>query len=526
MGEGEPILKMRGIRKAFGSTVALDGVDFDVERGEVRALIGENGAGKSTLMKVLSGAIAPDAGEMFLEGKPYGPADPAAARRSGIAMIYQELTLAPELTVEDNITLGLERHPFGLLRRGKVRPRVREVLSILHHPEISPTRRVRDLGMGSQQLVEVARALFADAKIIVMDEPTSSLSQSDTEALFEVIGRLKRSGVSIIYISHFLEEVKRVADKFTVLRDGRVAGSGVVAETSIGEIVEMMVGRKLDEMFPRVEHEIGEPVLVLDDVWGDDLPRGVSLVLRRGEILGIAGLVGAGRTETLRAVYALEPVRRGEVRVATVEGPRRPARHPSQRLAQGLGMLSEDRKEEGLAVRMSVADNLTLANLGDFARWGWINLRRRREVTRRWIERMDIRAAGPERPVADLSGGNQQKVALARLLQQDLDVLLLDEPTRGVDVGSKVQIYRLIGDLAAQGKAIVFVSSYLPELLGVCDTLAVMHRGRLSEIRPVDRWTKQEIMAWATMGSGRALGDAPEVSAAGTGGVATKAPGD
>lgn len=496
-----PLLQMRGIKKRFGLTVALDGVDFDVNRGEVHALIGENGAGKSTLVKVLSGAIAPDAGEMVLDGTPYRPSNPAVARHQGIAMIYQELTLAPHLTVEDNITLGLESHPLGLLLRRQVRSRVREVLTILRHGDISPTRRVGDLRVGSQQLVEVARALFVQAKIIVMDEPTSSLSQHDTEALFEVIGRLKRSDVAIIYISHFLEEVKRVADRFTVLRDGLVTGAGQAGEVSIGGIVEMMVGRKLTEMFPRTEHTIGEPVLTLNGLWGDALPCGVSLTLRRGEIMGIAGLVGAGRSEMLRAVYALDPVRRGEIRVETVRGLARRARHPSHRLAQGLGMLSENRKEEGLAVRLSVADNLTLANLGDFARCGWLNLRRQRQVARQWIKKIGIRARHPAQPVSDLSGGNQQRVALARLLQQDVDVLLLDEPTRGIDVASKVQVYRLIGDLAAQGKAILFVSSYLPELIGVCDTLAVMHRGRLSALRPAGEWTEQAIMSWATTGS-------------------------
>jgi len=501
MDGSAPLLEMRGIHKHFGSTVALDGVDFAVRPGEVHALIGENGAGKSTLMKVLSGAIAPDAGEMVLDGKPYQPSDPSVARRLGIAMIYQELTLARHLSVEDNIALGLEDHPLGLLFRRRLRPRVCEVLSALHHPEISPAQRVGDLSIGSQQLVELARALFTEAKIIVMDEPTSSLSQQDTWALFEVIGRLKQRGVAIVYISHFLEEVKCVADRFTVLRDGRFAGTGSVAETSINEIVEMMVGRKLTEMFPRVEHRIGEPILTLNELWGDDLPRGVSLRLRRGEILGIAGLIGAGRTEMLRILYALEPVRRGEIRVEIVGGPTRRVRHPSQRLAQGLGMLSEDRKGEGLAVQLSIADNLTLANLRDFSRGGWLNLRRQREAARQWVRQMEIHARDVGQPVRNLSGGNQQRVALARLLQQNLDILLLDEPTRGIDVGSKVQLYRLIGELAAQGKAILFVSSYLPELLGVCDTLAVMHRGRLSDVRPVGEWTEHAIMSWATMGT-------------------------
>ncbi|MBM3334932.1 sugar ABC transporter ATP-binding protein [Candidatus Sumerlaeota bacterium] len=492
------LLEMRGIRKAFGSTVALDGVDFAVRRGEVHGLIGENGAGKSTLMKALSGALSADTGEMFLDGQPYKPSHSAAARRLGVAMIYQELTLAPHLTVEDNIALGLEKSPFSLLHRSRLRPRICEIFSVLRRPDIQPTRRVGDLSVGAQQMVEIARALFADAKIIVMDEPTSSLSHHDTEALFDGIGRLKQSGVAIVYISHFLEEIQRVADRFTVLRDGRTAGQGLVAETSLGQIVEMMVGRTLTEMFPRTPHTIGDSVLELTDVWGTTLPRGVSLKLRRGEILGIAGLVGAGRTEMLRAVYALDPVRRGQIRIVTVSGPALRARRPSERLKQGVGMLSENRKEEGLAVRMSIADNLTLANLRDFARAGWISPRRQLETARRWIAQVDIRARDPSQPVQTLSGGNQQKIALARLLQQGVDVLLLDEPTRGIDVASKAQIYGLIGQLAAQGKAILFVSSYLPELLGICDTLAVMHRGRLSEIRPAGQWSEQAIMAWAT----------------------------
>ena len=498
MSSGAPLLQMRGIRKRFGSTVALDGVDLAVQRGEVHALIGENGAGKTTLMKVLSGAIEPDSGEMTLDGRPYRPGNPARARRLGIAMIYQELTLAPHLTVEDNVTLGLERGP--LLWRRRVRPRVREALAILHHADIAPTRRVGDLSVGAQQLVEVARALFTNAQILVMDEPTSSLSQHDMEALFAVIRRLRENGVAIVYISHFLEEVQQVSDRFTVLRDGRAVGTGAVAGTSIPAIVELMVGRKLNDMFPQVAHAIGEPVLELDGLWGATLPEGVSLTLRRGEILGLAGLVGAGRTETLRAVYGLEPVRFGRIRVATFGGAPDHGRRPAQRLRQGLGMLSENRKEEGLAVRLSLADNMTLSNLRDFTRWGVLRPRRQREAAAHWMRQVDIRARAPRQAVYDLSGGNQQKVALARLLQQDLDVLLLDEPTRGIDVGSKVQIYRLIGDLAARGKAILFVSSYLPELLGVCDTLAVMHRGRVSAVRPARQWTEHAVMSYATMG--------------------------
>ncbi len=498
-----PRLQMTGVRKRFGPTLALDGVDLLVQPGEVHALIGENGAGKSTLMKVLSGAIRPDAGDMTLDGRPYEPADPHHARRSGIAMIYQELNLAPHLTVEENVMLGVEETCLGILRRDSMRRRVVAALEQLRHPDIRPDVRVRDLSIGAQQLVEVARALVTDARIIVMDEPTSSLSRDDTAQLFALIRRLRDRGVSIIYISHFLEEVRAVADRFTVLRDGRVTGSGRVADTPTPRIIEMMVGRGLDEMFPRVPHQPGEPILRLDALSGDPVPTGVDLTLHRGEILGLAGLIGAGRTELVRTVFGLAPVRGGRVTVAVVgaapmtDG----GALPHRRLAQGVGMLSEDRKAEGLALPMSLADNITLSRLGTVGRCGVLSLSRQRQAARRWIERLDIRTRGPLEPVWSLSGGNQQKVAVARLLHQDADVLLLDEPTRGIDVGAKVQIFRLMGELATAGKAILFVSSYLPELLGVCDRIAVMSRGRLVETRPTPQWTEQAIMAAATGGA-------------------------
>ena len=499
----QPRLQMTGVHKRFGPTVALDGVDLLVRPGEVHALIGENGAGKSTLMKVLSGAIRPDAGEMVLDGRPFEPTDPHHARRSGIAMIYQELNLAPHLTVEENVMLGVEETWGGVLRRAPMRRRVLTALAQLRHPDIRPDVRVRDLGIGAQQLVEVARALVTDARIIVMDEPTSSLSQEDAAQLFALIGRLRERGVSIVYISHFLEEVRRVADRFTVLRDGRVTGTGVVADTPTERIIERMVGRGLDEMFPRVPHEPGEPILRLDALAGDPLPIGVDLTLHRGEILGLAGLIGAGRTELIRAVFGLAPVQSGRVTIAVAGRgfTTDPGAPPYRRLAQGVGMLSEDRKAEGLALPMSLADNITLSRFGTVSRMGLLSLRRQRQAAGRWIEQLGIRTRGPNEAVWNLSGGNQQKVALARLLHQEADVLLLDEPTRGIDVGAKVQLFRLMGELAAAGKAILFVSSYLPELLGVCDRIAVMSRGRLVEARPTSRWSEQDIMTAATGGS-------------------------
>ncbi|HXG13204.1 MAG TPA: sugar ABC transporter ATP-binding protein [Gemmataceae bacterium] len=488
---------MSGIIKRFGPTQALAGVDLELRAGEVHALVGENGAGKSTLMKVLSGAIRPDAGHMTLDGQPYAPADPLEARRRGVAMIYQELTLAPHLSVEANITLGLEETRLGFLRRGLHRRRVEEALAVLQHPEIRPDDPVSRLSPAAQQLVEIARALLLDVRVLVLDEPTSSLTREDAVRLFGLIRRLRQRGVAVVYISHFLEEVQEIADRFTVLRDGRSVGGGLVSEFSRERIIELMVGRSLTEQFPRVPHVIGEPLLELHEVEGLELPRGVSLTLHRGEILGIAGIVGAGRTELLRAIFGLDPVRRGRVIVKMVEGSRV---RPRQRIAQGVGLLSEDRKAEGLALDQSIADNLTYSRLQPYSRFGWLNLRRRRRAVEDWLARLQVRCDGPEQRVAELSGGNQQKVALGRLLHQQADLLLLDEPTRGVDIGSKAEIYRLIGELAAQGKAVLFVSSYLPELLGVCDRLAVMARGRLSPVRPVGEWTPEQVMAAATGG--------------------------
>ncbi|MBC8468518.1 MAG: sugar ABC transporter ATP-binding protein [Planctomycetes bacterium] len=494
-------LQMQGVCKRFGATIALEDVSIKVASGQVLALVGENGAGKSTLMKVCSGAIKPDTGQMQLDGKPYQPGNPLEARRAGVAMIYQELSLTPHLSVEENIMLGMEPATLGVVHWKKVRQRAIEAIKEFDNPELTPDARVSNLSVGSQQLVEIARALAIGCRVLVLDEPTSSLTRQDVERLFEIIGRLKQQGKAIVYISHFIEEVKRIADKVTVLRDGRVVGGSVVDAISIDEIVALMVGRQVEELYPRSEREAGEVILEIEDLAGPQKPVSASLKLRRGEVLGIAGLVGAGRTELLRSLFGLEPVKRGRIRLGVYTGPASPVR----RWMQGAGLLSEDRKEEGLALSLSVADNITLSKLKGFGPLGLVLPGKQDKATRRWLERLDIRCLGPRQSVSSLSGGNQQKVAIARLLQHDVDVLLLDEPTRGIDVAAKALVYKLINELASgspadghQPKAVLIVSSYLPELMGVCDRVAVMCRGRLGPTYPIDEVDEHKLMLEAT----------------------------
>ena len=488
-----PLLTMHGISKRFGATQALRQVSLEVHPGQVLALIGENGAGKSTLMKILSGAQQPDTGTMQLDGAAYQPSGPHAARLAGVAMIYQELNLAPHLSVEDNIMLGIERHAAGWLRRGAQRREVREALARLGHADLPLSTPVARLSVGMQQLVEIARALVSRPRVVVFDEPTSSLTQSDTRRLFDVIRRLKADGLGIIYISHFLEEVREIGDRYTVLRDGALAGSGNLADATEEQIVSLMVGRSVQELFPKVPHQPGGVILTVEQLQGYRTPRNVSLELRRGEILGIAGLVGAGRTEFLRTLFGLDAVRAGRVRVAGMV----PRHSPSGMIAAGLGLVSEDRKGEGLAQTRSIEDNITYSRLKPYSTLGWLNLRRRRQAVLDSMAALNIKAASPGQNVHQLSGGNQQKVAIARVLHQEADVILLDEPTRGIDVGTKAEIYRLMGEAAAAGKAVVFVSSYLPELMAVCDRIGVMARGVLREVRPAEDWTAESVMACA-----------------------------
>ena len=480
---------MQGVRKRFGATIALDGVDLQVSGGEVLALVGENGAGKSTLMKVISGAHAPDEGSMWLDGEAYAPRDPLEARRRGVAMIYQELSVAKDLTVMENMLLGMEPTSGPFVRWSEMKRQAAGAMAQLGRPDIDPAAPLGKLSLAERQLVEIGRAICVGCRVLVLDEPTSSLTQSDIRHLFDLVRRLRAGGMAIIYISHFLEEVREISDRFEVLRDGKSVGGGATAQSDTSRIISMMVGRSVDDLYPRSARKQGEAVLEIKNLAGQSKPLDASVTLHRGEIVGIAGLVGAGRTELLRAIFGLSPVKRGEIRLGAYVGPASPAR----RWAEGMGLLSEDRKSEGLAVDLSLADNVTMTRLGWF-----VSPARQAQETREWIRRLAIRCRSPRQAVSDLSGGNQQKIAVARLLRHDVEVLLLDEPTRGIDVGSKAQIYQLIDELACKGKAILMVSSYLPELLGVCDRIAVMCKGRMARATPVEKTNEHQIMLEAT----------------------------
>lgn len=462
-------MMLRGVRKRFGGTVALDGVDLEVAQGEALAVIGENGAGKSTLLNIVAGALDPDEGEVLLGG-------------ARVAYIRQELALCPHLTVAENIHLGLEPSRWGVIDREARASRTRALLDEFGRPEIRSDEIVGGLSPASRQVVEICRALARDARLILMDEPTSSLERADVDRLFGSIRKLCARGVAVVYVSHFLEEVREIADRAVVLRDGRSVWTGPLSQIDDDGLIQHMIGRPVEGVQgPSGSRSRGEVLLAVDGV------RNASFELSRGEILGIAGLVGSGRTELLRALFGLDATTAGTI---SLRGQRIASRELSAcgSIGRGLGYLSEDRAVEGLFPHLSVRENLTMTRIGE-------------RDTDGWIGRLRIRVADVDGPISSLSGGNQQKVLLARLLHQRADVLFLDEPTRGIDVGARAEIYELIRSLAGEGKGIIMVSSYLPELFGVCDHLAVMTRGRLGEVRPIEAWTPANVLE-AAIGGG------------------------
>jgi ribose transport system ATP-binding protein len=473
------LFQATGISKAFGPTQALDDVGLDLRAGEVHAVVGENGSGKSTLMRILHGEISPDRGSMSIQGKPYAPNSPRQAMDRGMALVHQELAVCGHMSVWENVFLGAEK---GTSISAQI-DRTRELLGRLGHSDLDPNTEVRNLPPAVQQLVEIARAMRSEAQIILFDEPTSSLGRRDVDRLFDVIRELKQDR-AIVYISHFLDEIEVISDRVTVLRDGKNAnvstGDGM---PSSAQIIEWMTGRTAEQVYHRTQRQPGEAVLAAQDVWGRKLPRGVSLDLRKGEVLGIAGLNGAGRTEFVRCLFGLDRAR------GTMQGESLDAgQTPGKRWKQGFGFVSEDRKTEGLALNLSLAENLTMP----------VPRGKQLERTEAIIKRLRVKCRGPEQKISALSGGNQQKIAIGRLLDMDSNILLLDEPTRGIDIGSKGEIFRLIDELANQGKSVIFISSYLPELMGLCDRIAVMRRGEVVATLDARETNEHEVMQLCT----------------------------
>ncbi len=489
-----PLLSMRGIVKSFPGVRALRGVDLDLDGGEVLALVGENGAGKSTLIKVLAGAQPPDAGSIHLHGQAVRFTRPLESRQAGIAVIYQEFNLVPSLTAIENIFLGQEPAHAGFVRRSKEQQRANELFTRLG-VAVDPEAPCRELTVAQQQLVEIARALAFDARIVVMDEPSATLTPQEVERLFSIIRDLRTRGIGIIYVSHRLEEIFAIADRVLVLRDGEAVAWRPIGEVTREELIRLMVGRRLEEEFPKRQVPIGPPLLVVRGLRCGPKVRDVSFVIRRGEVVGLTGLVGAGRTETARLIFGADCKEAG---IVELDGRTVDIRSPRDAIRAGIALLTEDRKAQGLVLAQSVRDNFALPNLERFSFLGFVRRRAERQALARHIEGLRIRLASPEQPVGHLSGGNQQKVVLAKWLERHCEVLLFDEPTRGIDVGAKVEIYRLINDLAAAGKAILLISSELPEVLGMSDRILVMHEGRLTgELTDVSRATQEDILRLA-----------------------------
>ncbi|MGH6942716.1 MAG: sugar ABC transporter ATP-binding protein, partial [Geminicoccaceae bacterium] len=473
----QAVLRLENLSKSFPGVQALDHVQFEVHAGEVHALLGENGAGKSTLIKIVSGLYQPDAGRMLLDGKEVRFASPHDAQWAGIATIFQELLLFPELSVAENVFMGhAPRTRLGALDWGTMRAQADELLASLEIHDLDVTRPVGTLSVGNRQRVEIAKALSQNARILIMDEPTAALAEADVLHLFRIVRLLRERGVGIVYISHRLEEVFELADRVTVLRDGQYVGTRRVAETSEDSLITMMVGRTIDALFPKLEAEIGRPVLEVRNLEGEPLFRDVSLELRTGEIVGLAGLVGSGRSELAQAIFGIRPPDAGEI---LLDG--RPVRigSPAQARRLGIAYIPEDRGTQGLIRPMRLRENVSLAVLRHIARRGFIDRRAEIELAETSIRQLNIRAHSPEQTVGKLSGGNQQKVVLSKWLATRPRVLIMDEPTRGIDVGAKAEIHRLMSGLAREGLAVLMISSELPEIMGMSDRILVMREGTI-----------------------------------------------
>ncbi len=499
MSSNEPVASLREISKSFPGVLAVQGVSLDILVGEVHALVGENGAGKSTLMKVLAGVYKKDAGRVIYKGKEVEIPTPRAAQQLGISMIHQELNLMPHLTVAQNVFIGREpRRAFKfVVDEQEINEKTQQLMAGLHLP-LAPRSRVSTLTVAKQQMVEIARALSFNSEVLIMDEPTAALAEAEIGELFRIIRELSAKGVGIVYITHRLAELKQISDRITVMRDGRCVDTVPTPEASIDQVIHMMVGRNIYQESPEIPEKASrEVVLEVRNLKRGKVIRDVSFQLRKGEILGFAGLLGAGRTDVMRAVFGADPIDSGEV---YIRGERVRVKSPQDAVRHGIGYLSEDRKRYGLTLGMDVEDNLVLAAFEKFlGLLGWLKRAATRGTAVRFVDKLAIKTTGLQQKVKNLSGGNQQKVVVGKWLVADTGILIFDEPTRGIDVGAKSEIYRLLNDLARQGKSIIMISSELPEILRMSHRIVVMCEGRITGALDAAEATQEKIMRYATM---------------------------
>ena len=498
MEKNRTFIKMRNITKLFPGVIALDSVDFDCRLGEVHAVMGENGAGKSTLMKIVAGVYQPDGGEILIEDKPVQLPTPHSAQEMGISIIHQELNLLPDLSVAENVFLGREpRSAFGWLNGKELESRATEVLGRLG-VDIDPRTKVSRLSVAKQQMVEIAKALSVNAQLVIMDEPSATLGGKDLQHVFDVIAALKSQGVAVIYISHRLGEVYDVADWVTIFRDGKVVTSRALAEVKRNDLVNMMIGRKFTETFPPRSQSIGEKMLSVENVSCEGVLHDINLSVRSGEVLGISGLMGSGRSELAQAIFGVRPLNSGRITINS-----QPVQITSPQLAMdhSIGYLPESRKEEGFVTGQSVRRNATLPSLDQRQRFGFIEWQKDQEVVNENVSALRIKTPSIKQEVQFLSGGNQQKVVLSKWLITGSDILIFDEPTRGIDVGAKAEIWKLMRDLADDGKAIIMISSDLPEVIGMSDRIVVMRRGRIEGIVDGATATEESVLTLATYGA-------------------------
>ena len=491
-------IEMKGIDKSFGTNQVLKNAGFFLKDGEIHALMGENGAGKSTLMKILTGVYTRDAGTVLVDGQEVVYKSPQEAEKAGIVFIYQEINSLFDLTVEENLFMGKEiTKGFGIVNKKAMREKAREVMDKMG-VNIDVGATMSDLSVGQQQMVEICKALMADAKVLIMDEPTAALTQSETEILFEVINSLRAKGVSIVYISHRMEEIFELCDRITILRDGQYIDTKYIKDITMDDVVQMMIGREIGERYPKRDCKIGAEVLRVEGLSHEKFFKDVGFSVHAGEVLGVSGLMGAGRTEIMHTIFGSYPSAGGKI---FIDGFEHTIRNPREAIAAGIGFITEDRKTEGLLLEKSISENIEICNLGKTSTKGVRNTQKRSELVKKGIEEFRIRCFGPDHECHNLSGGNQQKVVLAKWIYTDPKILILDEPTRGVDIGAKKEIYSVINDLAARGVAVIMVSSELPEVLGMSDRIMVVHEGHVTGIIDAATADQAKVMTLATGGS-------------------------